>query len=127
MIGFRGVSVAFVAIAGALALPPSLSARDRSTMTRPPRRKRAANSKPGDRHSPGAEIATPTENVSPQEQAIIARPYFPFFNAHPKNPGEWKELVARLADMGAKQIRARRETSRHSDADRDRRSEMLHR
>jgi acetyl esterase/lipase len=105
MIGFRGVSVAFVAIAGALALPPSLSAQT-ADYDATAKAQAAANSKPGDRHAPARDIATPTGDVSPQEQAIIARPYFPFFNAHPKNPGEWKELVARLADMGAKQIPA---------------------
>jgi epsilon-lactone hydrolase len=66
----------------------------------------AANSKPGIRHVPARDVPVPADEVSPQEQAIIRAPYSPIFNVHPKNAAEWKALVARLADSGAKQIPA---------------------
>lgn len=56
-----------------------------------------ANAKPGLRHVPERDIPTPTQGVSPQEQAIISGPYLPFFNMHPKNTNEWKELVAKAS------------------------------
>ena len=66
----------------------------------------AANAHPGARHAPARDMPVPTEGVSPQEQAIIAAPYIPIFNAHPKNAAEWKALVSRLADAAAKTIPA---------------------
>lgn len=53
----------------------------------------SANSKPGLRHVPERDIAVPIEDVSPGEQGLIAAPYLPIFNIHPKNPEQWKELV----------------------------------
>ncbi len=65
-----------------------------------------ANANPGLRHVPEKFIAGPTAGVSLQEQAIIAAPYIPIFNAHPKDAAEWKALVSRLADAAAKNIPA---------------------
>jgi acetyl esterase/lipase len=66
----------------------------------------AANAKPGVRHIPAHDVAVPTAEVSPTEQAIIGAPYSPIFNAHPKTTTEWKALVDRLATIGAQQIPA---------------------
>jgi epsilon-lactone hydrolase len=57
----------------------------------------AANAKPGLRQLPAHVIPVPTDEVSPQEQALIGAPYLPFFNAHPKDPAAWKELVDSVA------------------------------
>src|SRR5690348_15391343 len=61
----------------------------------------AANAKPGPRTVPGRAIPVPP-TASPQLQAIIAAPYrVPNWNADPKTPTEWKELIGRLAAAGA--------------------------
>lgn len=57
----------------------------------------AANTKPGVRHLPERNIPVPTAGVSPQEQFLIAAPYLPIFNVHPKNPAEWKALVSQAS------------------------------
>lgn len=52
-----------------------------------------ANAQPGARRSPAQTLPTPTNDVSPQMQALIAAPYPSHFNAEPKNAAEWKALV----------------------------------
>ena len=101
MVGYRGVFVAVVAVA--LALPAYGQSADYDATAKA---QGAANSKPGPRHAPARDVPVPTADVSPQEQAIVAGPYLPIFNAHPRNATEWKELVDRLAALGAKQIPA---------------------
>jgi acetyl esterase/lipase len=86
-------SVAFLATAPALA--------DYSETAAAPA---AANARPGIRHLPARDVPVPADEVSPQEQAIISAPYSPIFNVHPKNAAEWKAMVARFADVAAKQI-----------------------
>jgi monoterpene epsilon-lactone hydrolase len=56
-----------------------------------------ANAKPGPRQSPAHLVPVPTEEVSPQVQALISAPYTPFFDAHPKDAAAWKELVNNVA------------------------------
>ena len=51
----------------------------------------------GVRHLPERDVGVP-DTVSPSMQAVIARPLSPIWNEHPKSAGEWKALVARLAD-----------------------------
>jgi monoterpene epsilon-lactone hydrolase len=53
-----------------------------------------ANAKPGVRTVAERVIPVPTEGVSPQVQTLIAGPYVPIFNNHPKNNEEWKAFVA---------------------------------
>ena len=53
----------------------------------------AANSRSGARHSPAHVSPVPTNEVSPQMQALIGAPYPPFFNAAPKDTASWKELI----------------------------------
>ncbi|MGJ7566130.1 alpha/beta hydrolase [Variovorax sp. GB1R11] len=52
-----------------------------------------ANAQPGARRSPAQVSPAPTNEVSPQMQALIAGPYPAHFNADPKNAAEWKALV----------------------------------
>jgi epsilon-lactone hydrolase len=59
----------------------------------------AENSKPGARHVPVRDIPVPTQEVSPELQALIAAPYPPHMNADPKNAAEWKELINRRAAL----------------------------
>ena len=57
----------------------------------------AANAKPGPRALPAHVIPVPSDEVSPQIQALIAGPYPPHMNADPKSADEWKELINRRA------------------------------
>jgi epsilon-lactone hydrolase len=50
----------------------------------------AVNATAGDRLSPAKVIPVPTEDVSPQLQALIKAPYPSSLNADPKTPEEWK-------------------------------------
>ena len=61
----------------------------------------AANGKLGPRTVPGRAIPVPN-TASPELQATIAAPYrVPAWNANPKSPAEWKELINKLAAAGA--------------------------
>jgi epsilon-lactone hydrolase len=66
----------------------------------------AANAKPGLRHVPARDVPVPSDEVSPQEQAIIGAGYSPIFNAHPKSAAEWKELVGKAAAASIAQLPA---------------------
>jgi acetyl esterase/lipase len=57
----------------------------------------AANSQPGARKSQAQTIPVPTDEVSPQMQALIAGPFPPHMNAAPKDAAAWKELINRRA------------------------------
>jgi acetyl esterase/lipase len=59
----------------------------------------AANAQPGARRSPARVSPVPTNEVSPQMQAMIGGPYPPHFNADPKDAAEWKELINRRAAL----------------------------
>ena len=56
-----------------------------------------ANDKAGARRSPAHVSPPPSDDVSPQMQALIGGTYPPFFNAAPKDAAEWRELIARRA------------------------------
>jgi len=55
------------------------------------------NSRPGPRQAPARSFPVPKEDVSPQQQAVIAGPYVPYWNADPKNAAEWRDFVAKAA------------------------------
>ncbi len=57
----------------------------------------AANAKAGPRSTPPKVIPVPSEEVSPQMQALIEAPYPDYFNAAPKDADEWKALINRRA------------------------------
>ena len=69
----------------------------------------AANATPGIRRSPAHATPTPTLEVSPQMQALIGAPYPPHFNADPKTPAEWKELINARAALVIKGLPALKE------------------
>ncbi len=69
----------------------------------------AANAKPGARSAPGHVIPVPTNEVSPQAQALIGNPYPPTFNADPKNAAEWHALIDARAALAAKNVPAMKE------------------
>src|SRR3954451_1818401 len=61
----------------------------------------AANATPGPRRVPERSIPVP-KTASPNLQAAIAAPYrMPAWNANPKSPAEWKELINKLAAAAA--------------------------
>jgi epsilon-lactone hydrolase len=62
----------------------------------------------GARQIPAREIAVP-ETTSPQLQALIAAPFSPIWNTHPKSAQEWKALVQTLAEQTLKGLPALRE------------------
>ena len=51
------------------------------------------NAEAGPRHVVERTIPVPEEGVSKPMQDLIAAPYTPFFNTHPKNAHEWKSLI----------------------------------
>src|SRR5712691_544863 len=53
----------------------------------------------GIREVPAKEIAVPTADVSPQDQALIGAPLPPFWNDHPKDAAAWKALINMRADQ----------------------------
>ncbi len=69
----------------------------------------AANATPGMRKSPAHATPNPTNEVSPQMQAMIGAPYPPHFNADPKSAAEWKELINRRAAVVIQGIPALKE------------------
>ena len=57
----------------------------------------AANATAGDRVAPTKVIPVPTEDVSPQLQALINAPYSPSLTADPKTPEDWKAFGSQRA------------------------------
>ena len=69
----------------------------------------ADNAVAGPRTVPGRVIPVPT-TISPQFKAQVSAPYrAPDWNADPKTPLEWRDLVAKLAAKGAAKLPALRE------------------
>jgi epsilon-lactone hydrolase len=65
----------------------------------------AANAKPGVRHVPARDLPVPAADVSPQEQAFIARGLNPHLGHHLKDAAEWKALIAKVGASGEKDVR----------------------
>ena len=63
------------------------------------KREAAANAEDGKRVAPLKSIGNPTIDVSPEMKAMIGAHYPPHFNADPKTPAEWKELIDRRAKL----------------------------
>jgi len=63
----------------------------------------------GIREVPAKEIAVPTADVSPQDQALIGAPLPPFWNDHPKDAAAWKALIKTRADQIVKTLPGLRE------------------
>lgn len=56
-----------------------------------------ANRQAGARQVPAHALPVPKEDVSPQQQAVIAGAYVPYWNADPKSAAEWKDFVDKAA------------------------------
>src|ERR1700761_8710127 len=69
----------------------------------------AANAEAGKRVAPEKSIGNPSDDVSPAMQAMIGAPYPSHFNADPKTPAEWKELIDRRAKLAIAGIPAMKE------------------
>ena len=63
----------------------------------------------GIREVPAKEIAVPTADVSPQDQAVIGAPLPPFWNDHPGDAAAWKALIKTRADQIIKTLPGLRE------------------
>jgi monoterpene epsilon-lactone hydrolase len=68
-----------------------------------------ANADNGKRVAPVKSIGNPADDVSPEMQALIGAPYPPHFNADPKTPAEWKDLIDRRAKLSIDNIPALKE------------------
>ncbi len=69
----------------------------------------AANKQPGIRVSPDKSFGVPTDEVSPQMQALIAAPFPPHMNADPKTSAEWHALIDTRTALAVKALPAMRE------------------
>jgi epsilon-lactone hydrolase len=65
----------------------------------------AANADAGVRHLPARELPVPTDDVSPQEQQLIAAGFRPSLGHHPKDAAEWKAIIAKVGESGDKDVR----------------------
>ena len=96
------VSISLVSISLAFALALSASAARAQTAAsydELAKSEAAANADNGKRVAPPKSIGNPSADVSPEMQAMIGAPYPPHFNADPKTPAEWKELIDRRAKL----------------------------
>jgi len=57
----------------------------------------------GARQIPAREIPAP-QTTSPQLQALIAAPFSPIWNTHPKSAQEWKAFVQARAEFTQKKV-----------------------
>ena len=81
----------------------------------------------GIREVPAKQIAVPTADVSPREQALIGTPLPPFWNDHPKDSAAWKALIQTRADQIVKTLPGLREKfGVKSEQGNDRGRELLH-
>ena len=59
----------------------------------------AANAKPGPRSTPARTMPVPTDEVSPEAQALIALPFPPHMVAAPADAAAWKDLITKRAAL----------------------------
>ncbi len=107
------VSIAIVTLA-AVNLPTA--ARAQAAISQPAisydelaKNEAAANAESGKRVAPVKSMVSPADDVSSDMQAMIGAPYPPHFNADPKTPTEWKELIDRRAKLSIAGIPAMKE------------------
>ncbi|MCP1974169.1 alpha/beta hydrolase [Bradyrhizobium elkanii] len=96
------VSLSLLSISLALAVATSCAtarAQTAASYDELAKREAAANAEDGKRVAPLKSIGNPTADVSAEMQAMIGAPYPPHFNADPKTPAEWKELIDRRAKL----------------------------
>jgi epsilon-lactone hydrolase len=99
MCRFQGAILALsITLAGAATLATA-SAQSAVSYDELAKSEAAANADNGKRLAPSKTLVNPADEVSPEMEAIIGAPYPPHFNADPKTPAEWKELIDRRAKL----------------------------
>jgi acetyl esterase/lipase len=94
------IRIASLALLSAIALVPPLAAQQPPPgYAQTAASAAAANSQPGARKTPPQTIPVPTDEVSPQMQALIGGGYPPWFNIAPKDAAEWKAWVNQRAQV----------------------------
>jgi epsilon-lactone hydrolase len=73
------------------------------------RQEASANAQNGQRVAPLKSMPSPSNDVSPEMQAMVGAPYPPHFNADPKTSAEWKELIDRRAKLAIAGLPAMKE------------------
>ena len=122
------VSIAIITLAAVALLDRRPAPRPRYPYDELAKNEAAANADNGKRVAPVKSIANPSDDVSPEMQAMIGAPYPPHFNADPKTPAEWKELIDRRAKLSiVKHSGDEGEARRHGRGDQNRRRALLHR
>ncbi|MCP3379096.1 MULTISPECIES: alpha/beta hydrolase [unclassified Bradyrhizobium] len=102
------VSIAITTLA-AMTLPVAAYAQAAISYNELAKNEAAANADNGKRVAPVKSIANPSNDVSADMQAMIGAPFPPHFNADPKTPAEWKELIDRRAKLAIAGIPAMKE------------------
>ena len=102
------VSIAIITLA-AMTLPTAAYTQAAISYDELAKNEAAANADNGKRVAPVKSIANPSNDVSADMQAMIGAPFPPHFNADPKTPAEWKELIDRRAKLSIAGIPAMKE------------------
>ena len=97
---------AILAISITLALATTVRAQSTASYDELAKSEAAANAENGKRVAPSKTMGNPPDEVSPEMEAMIGAPYPPHFNADPKTPAEWKELIERRAKLSIANIPA---------------------
>jgi len=97
---------AILAISITLALATAARAQSAASYDDLAKSEAAANAENGKRVAPGKAMGNPPQEVSSEMEALIGAPYPPHFNADPKTPAEWKELIERRAKLSIANIPA---------------------
>jgi len=97
---------AILAISITLALATAARAQSAASYDDLAKSEAAANAENGKRVAPGKTMGNPPQEVSSEMEALIGAPYPPHFNADPKTPAEWKELIERRAKLAIANVPA---------------------
>src|SRR5262245_11916760 len=102
------VSIAIITLAS-IALPTAAYTQAAISYDELAKTEAAANADNGKRVAPLKSIGNPANDVSSDMQAMIGAPFPPHFNADPKTPAEWKELIDRRAKLSISGVPAMKE------------------
>src|SRR4029077_15821908 len=100
---------AILAISITLALATTVRAQSTASYDELAKSEAAANAENGKRGAPSKTLGKQPDEVSPKMGGMIGPPHPPHFNADPKTPAEWKELIERRAKLSIANIPAMKE------------------